>query len=74
MIEPNVSMIKRGNLRAKKSNVSIRVCEAGTKIMPFKENAFDYIVAALVFCSIPNPYKALKEVRCVSKPGAKLVF
>lgn len=32
------------------------------------------MIATLVFCTISDPEKALKEIQRVSKPGAKILF
>jgi SAM-dependent methyltransferase len=48
--------------------------EVGAEALPFGDNTFDTVIATLVFCTIPNPAKALEEIRRVSKPGANLVF
>lgn len=42
--------------------------------LPYPVNEFDTVVATLVFCSIPNPDAALKEVYRVLKPGGTFLL
>lgn len=44
------------------------------RALPFEDHSFDTVVACLVFCTIPQPEKAVKEMYRVLKPGGKLVF
>ncbi len=39
----------------------------------FEPNSFDYITSTCVFCSVPDPFKGLKEVAKVLHPSGKLV-
>nr|WP_255680712.1 class I SAM-dependent methyltransferase [Methanosarcina sp. DH2] len=41
--------------------------------LEFPNNSFDYVVTTFVLCTIPDPAKALKEMRRVLKPSGKLV-
>lgn len=41
--------------------------------MDFPDNNFDYVVTTFVLCSIPDPVKALKEMRRVLKPSGELM-
>lgn len=41
--------------------------------LPFPDATFDYVTSALVFCSIPDPAQALREVARVLRPGGRLI-
>jgi len=41
--------------------------------MEFSDNTFDYVVTTFVLCSVPDPVKALKEMRRVLKPSGELI-
>ena len=73
-IEPNPLMSKQSLKRIKKSYVPIELHSASAEALPFADDTFDTVVATLVFCTIPEPIKALQEIRRVSKKGAKLLF
>jgi ubiquinone/menaquinone biosynthesis C-methylase UbiE len=40
--------------------------------LPFPGESFDAVVGTLVFCTIPDPLRALSEVKRVMRPGAPL--
>ncbi|MFC7321772.1 class I SAM-dependent methyltransferase [Halobacillus campisalis] len=73
-IDPNSGMINHAFKNAMKSNVTIRFHEAGAETLPFKDDSFDSIVGTLVFCTIPEPDRAIKELKRVSRPGAKILL
>ncbi|WP_430791118.1 class I SAM-dependent methyltransferase [Virgibacillus flavescens] len=73
-IEPNPEMVKRSEKYSSKSNVPIQIHQAKAESLPFQDNTFDSVVATLVFCTIPDPVLALKEIKRVSKPGATVLF
>ncbi|WKA57275.1 class I SAM-dependent methyltransferase [Planococcus shenhongbingii] len=73
-IEPNPQMSRQSTPQISKSHVPIEIHTAKAEDLPFKDNFFDSVVATLVFCTIPDPEKALQEIRRVSKPGAVVLF
>lgn len=42
--------------------------------LPFTDNTFDYVLTTEVFEHLPEPEKALSEIRRVAKPNAQLVI
>ncbi len=42
--------------------------------IPCDNNSFDSVVITWTLCSIPDPEKALSEIRRVLKPGGKMIF
>ncbi len=50
----------------------ITLLRASAEELPFPDDYFDSAVGTLVFCTIPNPSRALAEIRRVLKPGAPL--
>lgn len=47
---------------------------ADAQQMPFAADQFDTVVGALVFCSIPDPARALAEIQRVLKPNGRLLL
>ncbi|MBT2582887.1 class I SAM-dependent methyltransferase [Planococcus sp. ISL-109] len=73
-IEPNPAMSKHAVKRIKKSKTPIYTYQAIAEELPFADNSFDTVVATLVFCTIPEPAKALEEIRRTSKRGAQILL
>ncbi|RDU35263.1 SAM-dependent methyltransferase [Neobacillus piezotolerans] len=73
-IEPDTYMIDRAARRISQAEVPIHVHRQFAERLEFADNTFDAAVATLVFCTIPDPEQALKEILRVSKPGAPLLF
>lgn len=73
-IEPNPAMSKQAHKRIQKTRIPIYTCQAKAEELPFEDNRFDTVVATLVFCTIPEPEKALQEIRRTCKAGAKILL
>ncbi|WP_449355698.1 class I SAM-dependent methyltransferase [Virgibacillus natechei] len=73
-IEPNPLMKERALKRTERARISIQTYLVKAEKLPFADNTFDSVVATLVFCTIPEPMKALQEIQRVSKPNAKILF
>lgn len=48
------------------------VLAADAQHLPWAAGTFDSVIGTLVFCSIPQPAKALAEIHRVLRPGGKL--
>lgn len=59
---------------AREKNEFIHLVQADAESLPFAESSFDAAFATLVFCSIPNPENAFKELRRIVKPNGKIVL
>lgn len=73
-IEPSQHMIARSLSKLKKSFVPIEMVQASAEELPFAANTFDTVVATLVFCTIPNPEKAILEMKRVCKSEGKILL
>lgn len=72
-VDPDPMMRKKSIIRLKKLNKKrITTHLAGAERLPFCDDTFDTVIGTLVFCTIPNPEQALRELYRVSKPGAKM--
>jgi ubiquinone/menaquinone biosynthesis C-methylase UbiE len=45
---------------------------ARAEALPFRDHSFDTVVSGLVFCSVQDPDRGLREVRRVLAPGGRL--
>ncbi|PIC71433.1 SAM-dependent methyltransferase [Sporosarcina sp. P16b] len=73
-IEPNPEISRRATRRGRNAHVPITLYEASAESLPFADHTFDTVISTLVFCTIPNPLRALKEIQRISKPDATLLF
>lgn len=73
-IEPSLHMIEQARLKKKHSSIPIEIVQASAERLPFSDHSFDSVVATLVFCTIPNPEKAIQEIIRVCKPGGQILF
>lgn len=73
-IEPSQHMIRQSLKKQNLSVVPIEIFNANAEKLPFKDHSFDTVVGTLVFCTIPNPDKALAEAKRVCKPGGKILL
>ncbi|WP_335697707.1 MULTISPECIES: class I SAM-dependent methyltransferase [unclassified Sporosarcina] len=73
-VEPNPQMSRRGVSRGRNARVPITLYEASAESLPFADDTFDTVIATLVFCTIPDPVRALEEIQRVSKRDAAVLF
>lgn len=60
--------------RLKDSNLKYEICNCGVTDLPFEDHSFDYVVSTLVFCSVEDVAKGLKEIQRVLKTSGRLIF
>ncbi|MDQ3801303.1 MAG: methyltransferase domain-containing protein [Acidobacteriota bacterium] len=59
---------------AREKTAAIELVQADAESLPFAANTFDAALATLVFCSIPKPENAFRELQRVVKPNGKIVL
>ena len=59
---------------AREKTTSIRLVQADAEFLPFAANSFDAAFATLVFCSIPKPENAFRELKRVVRNHGKIVL
>ncbi|WP_292387868.1 class I SAM-dependent methyltransferase [Methanosarcina sp. UBA5] len=71
-IDNSVGMLEKARKKAKgMKNITLLLMDAEN--LEFPDNSFDYVIITFVLCSIPDPVKALKEMRRVLKPSGELI-
>lgn len=73
-IEPDPYMLRRAQARADRLRRRVKLVAEGAEELPFPDSSFDTAVATLVFCTIPDPDRALREIRRVVRPCGQLRF
>ena len=72
--EPDPYMRQRAQRRLMEAGRHIELREASAEELPFESDSFDTVVGTLVMCSVPNPQRALAEIKRVLKPGGEYRF
>jgi ubiquinone/menaquinone biosynthesis C-methylase UbiE len=74
LTEPDEHMRRELEKKCAASGRPAEVLDAGAEALPLPDGSVDTAVATLVFCTIPDPDAALREVARVLKPGGRLLF
>ncbi len=63
-------------IAATKANrpAGVHLLQANAHALPFPDNAFDAAFCTLVFCSVPDPVRGLREIHRVLRDGGKLIM
>lgn len=56
------------------NDIVIGKLDANVEKLDLEENSVDSVVFTLVFCSVDNPLKGLKEIKRVLKPNGRIYF
>ena len=73
-IDFSEKMLKRARDKASKQKVKVRLEQMDVQNLEFEDSTFDTVVAAFVFCSVPDPIRGLMEIERVCKPGGKIAL
>ncbi len=67
-------MLERARNRASRQEVKVHLQQADVQSLQYEDNTFDTVAASLVFCSIPDQVRGIREVERVCKQGGKVVI
>lgn len=69
-LEPNFSSLYRAHRR----RTDTRLVCASAEAIPFADDSFDCVVSSLVFCSVPDADRGLRELKRVLRPDGRLLM
>lgn len=73
-VEPSPRLAAMARESAARASYPVTVAEASAEQMPLDAGSIDTIVMTWTLCSIPDPGRALAEMRRVLKPEGRLLF
>ncbi|HZU87936.1 MAG TPA: class I SAM-dependent methyltransferase [Stellaceae bacterium] len=73
-IDPSPELLRMARKRAAGARLPVRLVCASAEALPFRAGAFATVVSTWTLCTIPDPRKALREMRRVLMPEGRLVF
>jgi len=73
-IDPSPELWNLRNKKAISDEVPLKFIECGAEDIPLENDSIDSVVATYCFCSIPEPEKALSEIKRILKKGGKFYF
>jgi SAM-dependent methyltransferase len=74
LTEPSGPMAERLGARQSTVGGAAQIVAAPAEALPFEDESFNTVVSTLVLCTVPDPERALAEVRRVLRPGGRLLF
>ncbi len=73
-VDPSTELQVYAREVAERSAMEIDFLSLSCEDLPAEDNYFDSAVITWTLCSIPDPEKALAEIRRVLKPSGKMIF
>ena len=73
-IDISKGMLDKAIKKNNKLKTNCRLLLMDAENMKFRNNSFDTVLCTFILCSVPNPVKALKEMRRVCKPNGRILM
>lgn len=73
-LDPSPELQKMAHRRAAAAPFPVVFIEGSAEDIPMADETFDTVVTTWTLCTIPNPVKALREMKRVLKAGGELMF
>ncbi len=73
-VDPDDHIWKRGKKRREACTIDIERIGLSGEDIPLESDLADCVVCTYTLCTIPDPIKALREMRRILKPGGEILF
>jgi ubiquinone/menaquinone biosynthesis C-methylase UbiE len=73
-VDPSKELLQMAGEKAGATPFPVELVSGSAEELPLQDQTIDTIVMTWSLCSIPDPSKALDEMRRVLKPGGELIF
>ena len=73
-VDPSPELLRMAGKKTVSVPFPVELIEGSAEELPLEDQAVDSVVITWTLCSIPDPEKALAEVRRVLKAGGDLIF
>jgi ubiquinone/menaquinone biosynthesis C-methylase UbiE len=71
-LDPDPVLLARARRRAATTSFPVRLVRGDAQALPFPDASFDTVVETLIFCTVPDARRGLRELRRVVKPGGAI--
>ena len=73
-VDLSPKMLERTRRRVNRVGADVELMEMDAERLEFPDDTFDWAVATFVFCSIPHPVQALRELGRVVRPDGRILL
>ncbi|MBI1960155.1 MAG: class I SAM-dependent methyltransferase [Candidatus Rokubacteria bacterium] len=73
-LDPSPELQRMARCRAERAGVPARFLIASAEAVPLPDRSVDTVVSTWTLCSIPDPARALAEIKRVLRPGGRFIF
>lgn len=73
-VDPSAGLIRRAGRAGARAPAPVTLLQGSAEALPLEDASIDVAVTTWSLCTIPDPHRALAEVRRVLRPGGRLVF